>query len=322
MVESVKTALVIGAGGSFGAAAAQALKAHGWQVRGLSRRPAEAALKEPRGIIWLKGDALDRVGIVEAAAGCRLIVHGANPPNYRNWRGLALPMLDNAIAAAQVTGARLVFPGNVYNYGPDAWPLAAEEAPQNPLTVKGRVRVEMEERLKAAALSGVRSILVRAGDFFGPTAGGSAWFGRVMVKAGTRPAAFVYPGPRDIGHDWAYLPDLAEAVARLAEIEESLPAYAPFHFQGHWASGGEMAAAVARALGRDSLPVKSFPWPLLRLARPFVPLFRELAEMRYLWRVPLRLDNRKLADLLGGEPHTPLDQAVAGTLRALGCLPA
>jgi len=43
-------------------------------------------------------------------------------------------------------------------------------------------------------------------------------------------------------------------------------------------------------------------------------------EMRYLWRQPLQLHNRKLVAFLGAEPHTALDEAVDKTLRGLGCV--
>lgn len=46
-----------------------------------------------------------------------------------------------------------------------------------------------------------------------------------------------------------------------------------------------------------------------------------MMEMRYQWRQPLRMDNTRLVGVLGAEPHTPLDEAVAATLRGLGCLP-
>jgi nucleoside-diphosphate-sugar epimerase len=52
-----------------------------------------------------------------------------------------------------------------------------------------------------------------------------------------------------------------------------------------------------------------------------VPLFRELREMRYLWREPLCMDNAKLRSAIGDEPHTPLHEAVRRTLSGLGCLP-
>jgi nucleoside-diphosphate-sugar epimerase len=64
------------------------------------------------------------------------------------------------------------------------------------------------------------------------------------------------------------------------------------------------------------------PWLLMRLLSPFVPLFRELLEMQYLWNVPIRMDNARLKSVLGKEPHTTLDVAVRNTLIGLGCLAA
>jgi nucleoside-diphosphate-sugar epimerase len=54
---------------------------------------------------------------------------------------------------------------------------------------------------------------------------------------------------------------------------------------------------------------------------PFVELFRELLEMRYLQQRPIGLDNAKLVAFLGVEPHTPLDAAIRVTLDDMGCLP-
>jgi nucleoside-diphosphate-sugar epimerase len=62
------------------------------------------------------------------------------------------------------------------------------------------------------------------------------------------------------------------------------------------------------------------PWLAMRLAAPFVPLFRELAEMRYLWEQPLRLSNARLHATIGTEPRTKLDEAVRAMLGAMGCL--
>jgi nucleoside-diphosphate-sugar epimerase len=45
---------------------------------------------------------------------------------------------------------------------------------------------------------------------------------------------------------------------------------------------------------------------------------REMAEMRYLWQQPVRMDNKRLVGWLGSEPHTPLDDAVKATLEGLG----
>jgi nucleoside-diphosphate-sugar epimerase len=83
-------------------------------------------------------------------------VHAVNPPGYRRWAELVLPMMDNTIAAAIAEGATIVLPGTVYNYGPDAFPLIREDAPQRPLTRKGAIRVELERRLQAACCRGAR----------------------------------------------------------------------------------------------------------------------------------------------------------------------
>jgi nucleoside-diphosphate-sugar epimerase len=56
------------------------------------------------------------------------------------------------------------------------------------------------------------------------------------------------------------------------------------------------------------------------LASPIVTTFREMREMRYLWREPVCMNNARLKAVLGDEPHTPLDQAVEATLDGIGCL--
>ena len=315
MTAPTKTVLVLGATGALGAAATKAFLERGWRIKALAREPSSAErLHAGKSIDWIAGDAMKPGDVLAAAHGVDVIFHGANPRGYRNWRGLALPMLDNSIAAAKAVGARLVFPGNVYNFGPDAWPVLNEQSPQRPLTRKGMVRVDMEQRLRAASEDGLRVLILRAGDFFG--AGyAESWLGQVILKGGRAAKAIAWPGRRDAGHAWAYLPDLAETFARLLEREATLPAFALFHFAGQWtASGDEFIAALRRVTGRGDLPVRSFPWPFVYLAAPFVTLMRELLEMRYLWNEPIRLDNSKLVVELGAEPHTPLDEALAASI--------
>lgn len=325
-----RTALVLGATGGFGSAACLALLRHGWQVRALARDPVRAnalaaawsRTQDPvwAQVQWPRGDAMRAEDVRAAAQGTQLIVHAVNPPGYRRWRELALPMLAHSIAAARHSGARLVLPGNVYNFDPSEHPVIDEASPQHPVSRKGQVRVEMEQMLAAASRDGVRSLVLRAGDFLGGH-GPSSWLASAMVKPGRPPRRLVDPSLPGVGHAWAYLPDLAETLARLADIEATLPAFECFHFAGHWLPrGDELAEAVRAASGRPDLPVSRPPWWLMRLASPFVPLLAEVLEMRYLWQRPLQLDNRKLLAALGDEPHTPLVEAVRQSLQGLGCL--
>jgi nucleoside-diphosphate-sugar epimerase len=311
-----KTALILGATGGVGGALTEVLLARGWSIKALTRDPARAAAGRDAAIQWIQGDAMDRDAVVEAANGVSMVVHAVNPPGYRDWDKVVLPMLDNSIAAARAAGARLLLPGTVYNYGPDAFPVLREDSPQQPLTRKGKIRAEMERRLKE---SGVPALVVRAADFFGGRGVGNNWFAQGLVKAGKPVESITRPGRRGLGHAWAYLPDLAET---MAELIERTPAegFQMYHFAGHFdADGTQMAEAIRGAVGKD-LKVKAFPWPLVTLLAPTVVLFREMLEMRYLWREPLRLDNAKLVAVLGREPHTPLDLAVKTTLVELKCL--
>ncbi len=319
MPHPTRIALVIGAAGGIGGETAAALSRHGWAVRGLTRRPQPA---HPQ-IDWIPGDAMNADDVLRAAQGVQLIVHAANPPGYRDWDKLVLPMIDNTIAAAKAVGARIVLPGTIYNYGPDAFPLLGETSPQHPLTRKGAIRAEMEKRLKAAADNGAPVLIMRAGDFFGPRMTGNSNFSSAMIQQGGPVKRILEVADTGIGHAWAYLPDLAEAIARVLDRADKLGGFDVFHFAGHYLATGEMAQAIKTATGNPRLRVWPFPWLLVLALQPFVRLFRELAEMRYLWRTSIALDGRKLAAFLGDAlPATPLDVAVRDSLIGLGCLEA
>ena len=324
MTDQIKVALVLGATGGIGGEVARQLVAEGWHVRALKRGSMQHGTQRD-GITWLSGDAMRRQDVLKAARGCAVIVHAVNPPGYRRWTELVLPMLDNTVEAAIAEHATVVLPGTVYNYGPDTFPLLAEEAPQHPDTCKGAIRVEMERRLQAATERGARAIVVRAGDFFGPKVC-SSWFAQGLLKRGQPVAAVNLPSDHGVGHQWAYVPDVARTMIEFLARRERLGPFARFHMAGHWdPDGAQLGAAIQKVVERrtGATPkLRAFPWWIVRLAAPFVVTLRELLEMRYLWRAPIRMDNARLVAVLGREPHTPLDQAVEAALESLGCLPA
>lgn len=315
-----KTALVLGATGGLGGATMRTLLRHGWNVVAMARRTPELTESGAGGrnhVTWVTGDAMNADDVRRAAEGTCAIVHAVNPPGYRNWRNLVLPMIDNTIAAAQAVGARVVLPGTIYNYGPDAFPELKEESPQHPITQKGQIRVALERRLEAASRARAPALIVRFGDFFGP-APGNNWFSQALVTPGQRLNAITYPGTAGVGHAWAYLPDAAATIACLLDRMDELAPFARFHAAGHWdADGTRMVQTIAQALDRADIKIKALPWRLLRLAGLFQETPREIYEMRYLWETPVKLNNDKLTAFLGQEPHTPLPEAVRTTLRAL-----
>ncbi len=318
MTPNSKVALVLGAQGGIGNEVTRALLRHGWLVRALARNPKKTDLAHPR-LEWARGDAMRRQDVIDAAYGTSVIVHAVNPAKYHNWRGLALPMLDNTIAAAAMFQATVLLPGTIYNYS-DTSPVLDEDTSQVPRTRKGAVRVEMEERLRDVCWDGrVRALIVRAGDFFG-AGGNSSWFSQGVVQRG-QPVRWVFnPGTAEQMHSWAYLPDIAETMVRLLEQRRSLPAFDTYHFKGHWLRNSDLMDAVCQLAGISRRRVLPFPWWAIHAGAPFVELFDEMREMQYLWKTPIELNNKKLLARIDVEPHTPLDQALRATLVGIGCI--
>lgn len=313
MTPASPTVLVLGANGRFGAAAVQAFAAAGWQVLAHARR-APGAL--PPGARHVATPLNEQARLAREARGARVVVHALNP-RYTDWAREAMPLARAGMDLAASLDATFMLPGNVYNFGEPMPALLREDTPQRPSTRKGRIRVAIEAEIEARAAQGLRGVVIRAGDFFG--GGRGSWLDLVVAKS-LRAGRLVYPGPLDVAHAWAYLPDLAQAFVAIA-ARRDLPAFTRLHFAGHAPTGASFLASLERAAESLGLRPASgwrhgrLPWPLLRAGGLVVPMWREIAEMGYLWRVPHVLDGSALERLAGPLAQTPLEIALA---RALG----
>jgi nucleoside-diphosphate-sugar epimerase len=267
------------------------------------------------------GVALDDIDtLVSEAAGACAVVHAVNPP-YTRWSREVLPLARQGMDVAQRLGATFMLPGNVYNFGAQMPAVLLPGTPQHPTSAKGRIRCELEAEMQARAAQGLRSVVIRAGDFFGT--GSGAWLDLVIVKSLAK-GKLVYPGPLDMPHAWAYLPDLARAFVAVAARRGELPPFVQLHFTGHTLTGAQLLSALERAAAALGLaPARGFrhgsmPWGVIRLGGLVVPMWREIAEMAYLWRVPHALDGAALAAAVGALPATPIDDALRAALLDIG----
>ncbi|MFD2184937.1 NAD-dependent epimerase/dehydratase family protein [Rhodoplanes azumiensis] len=303
--------LVLGGAGRLGRTAAEAFRDAGWQVASLVRGSAASRIAPGTELITL--DARDTESVVEAAQGADVVLHALNVP-YTRWEAEAFGLAETAVAAARGAGATLMMPGNIYGYGAGMPPVIDEDTPMRPTSRKGALRVAIEERLRAEAETGLRTIVLRTGDFYGGDAGG--WLDRVVLNHISH-GRLAYPGPLDVVHAWAYLPDVAATYPKLAAVRDALPRFAAFGFAGEALTGDALLTAITTALGR-SFTIDRMQWWMLRLLAPVVPVFRELTDIAYLWTVPHRIDERRLAAAIGTVPHTPFEAALAAALYELG----
>ncbi|MEP5729142.1 MAG: NAD(P)H-binding protein [Sulfitobacter sp.] len=291
--------IVLGAKGRFGRAAVEAFAQSGWEVVAFGRNwSADSTCAQTR----ITGDAFDAQALEAAAQGCDLIVNALNPP-YENWVRDLPKLTQSVLAAARHSGATVLIPGNVYNYGARAPERLAESTEWHPTSRKGRLRVQMEEAYRA---SGVRTIVLRGGDFLEAAQSGN-WFDG-YIAANANKGSTLYPGPLDRVHAWAYLPDMARAAVMLAERRAAFSDFEEFGFDGFTLTGQDLVDQIAQAVGKKQ-KIKALPWFIVRVIGLFQPAMREVFEMRYLWNVAHRLEGTKLAQTLPDFVPTPIEQA-------------
>ncbi len=265
-----QTALILGGRGKIGHHATRAFQNAGWQVLQYDR-------------------AKDDLNTL--AANADVIVNGLNPPAYHDWANTIPAITKQVIAAAKINDATVIIPGNVYNFGktPGTWD---ENTPQLPCSRKGRIRVEMEQSYRA---SGVRTIVLRAGNFLDPKRNGC--IGSLMLFRAISKGKITYAGRHDARQAYCYLPDWARAAVMLAEMRKELAGFEDVPLGGHAFTAVQLQTHLTARLGR---PVKivNFPWWIMTLAAPFWELAREMREMRYLWSVDHQLGTDKLHRLV------------------------
>jgi nucleoside-diphosphate-sugar epimerase len=307
--------LVLGATGSYGGAVAAELLARGHTVRALVRDAAKLALRfgRPANLEVIVGDVQNSDDLARAATGCGVIVHGVNY-SYDKWFPHMETATTNILNVARREKALIVFPGNIYSLGAAGEVPHTETAPHAPTTKKGKLRQWMEDGLRDYAETGGRVLVMRGGDYFGPTvrnglvdpAFENATCGKPMMVLGTM----------TIAHQWAYVPDLARASVDLLARADTLQAYEVIHFDGHTARPQRsFFSEVARQAGSPD-KIRRAPWWLLDLIGLFSPLIREVVEMRYIWNTPVLIEGRRFAELLPDFKVTPLETAIAETLES------
>lgn len=297
------TVLVLGAKGRFGQAAVAAFAAAGWQVIAQARSAFTQPL--PAGVESLIVDALDTRRVIAAVPTAQVIVHALNP-DYARWEQLLPPVTAAVLGIARATGGLLMVPGNVYNFGAHLPPLLHEDTPFVADTPKAGQRIAMENSLAAAAEQGVRSVIIRAGDFIG---GYGTWLDMAITKSVAK-GSVTHMGPDDLTHAWAYLPDLAQVFVRVANQRQHLSGCQRLHYAGITATGRQLHAALEALAGRP-LKAKAMPWHIVKLIALFSPLLRAALPMRYLWQRPHQLCGTRLEPLIGPHPASTLSQALA-----------
>lgn len=295
--------------GQVGTLLAEQLVREGKQVRVAKRAPKGMA----PGIETMAGDALDPAFCLRAAEGARTIYHCMNPPyDTALWSATLPRLMDNLIAAAARTKARLVVLDNVYMLGRPGGRALNEDSPVQPCSGKGEIRARVAETLFAAHKRGdVLATSGRASDFYGPGAVAS-FVGDLYWPAALAGKTVRLPIDPDAVHTYHYTPDVAAGLVTLGCADDDA-------YGRPWMLPCEPAPTLrgltqrfSQQLGRD-IHLAALPTWALKVAGLFMPLVREVMEMRYQWDAPFVIDDSRFRSRFGLQP-TQAEAAASATV--------
>jgi hypothetical protein len=250
--------------------------------------------------------SFDPAAIEAAAPGCSAIVIGGLPEDWRDWA----PVVDAAVEASTATRAPVVhhvgLDGLKVIYGVPLPAVAPKGQAIDEIGPEGRLANLLEDQLQQhAELHGLRVILVRSGDLFGP--GLAQGYGAEMARAVRSGRALPWYGARDLAHAFTYVDDVARLALRMLEVE-GRPPFEVVNVPSHVVTAEEWR----RALGASG--VRGVPHLLVRARALVDPAWKPLAAGLWGWEGSVLLDERPTQALVPDFTPTPLPEAVAASL--------
>lgn len=261
------------------------------------------------GTTAMRGNIADLAFAREVGQRADVIYHVLNPA-YHRWQQELPQLTDGVLTAAQTSGARLVVLDNLYMYGQMHGVAMNELSPEVPCSKKGELRKRMADKLRAAHQAGSAKVsFARASDFIGPGIEQAVLSGRFFdaVKRG-KPGDLL--GDPKLPHALTYIDDVVATLATLGGSDRGdgqtwiVPTLAAMPI-ATWISAFETQLKIK--IRTRVAP----PW-LMAILGVFVPIMRELKEMRYQWTAPYLVDDRKFCSAFNAAP-TPFEQQIAAT---------
>lgn len=306
-----KKALVLGASGGMGYALACELVERGIEVVVFARSKdkLQRLFGDMNGISIVAGDVFDTDQLFEAGKGAEVIFHAVNIP-YPQWYDGLPRLIDNILKSAEINQAGLVYIDNIYAYGRNPGEKVTEETPKRPHTKKGKLRLQMEQKVMEAHRRGVPAIIAHFPDFYGPNAENTILNYTLSSLLSNRSPRFV--GPLDVKREYIYTPDGAKAVVELAMRES---AYGQnWNIPGYGVISGNELIAMARRFTGNRKKVSTVGKTMISFLGLFNPNMREVVEMLYLTEEPVVLSGEKYERLIGPVPKTSYEEGLRKTL--------
>jgi nucleoside-diphosphate-sugar epimerase len=259
---------------------------------------------------YVKMDALKSIEVFEKTKDfTHVYITIGLPYDRKIWKVEWPVIVDNIIQAGEAHGFKTIFFDNVYAYGTLNNPIT-EDHVLSPNSQKGTTRKIVDEKL-ISAMNHQDIMIVRSPDFFGPGATNSVChigFLENMIKE-KQPNFIGSVGKK---HSYAYSKDLARAIVDLALEEDTykqtwhLPCY-------QTGSINEIVEAYNKELSTD-FELKVMSKKSHKLLSIFIPILKELYEMRYQFDEDYSLDFTKFSSRFPKYKLTKFEKAIHTTI--------
>jgi nucleoside-diphosphate-sugar epimerase len=289
---------ILGSTGNIGTALAKELPAYTDQIRLVSRNPQKVNATDQ----LFKADLLIEKEVIEAVKGSEVVYLVAGI-TYKTkiWQEQWPIIMRNVLNACKIEKAKLVFFDNMYCYDPAHVGNLTEKSPINPQSKKGKVRAQIATMLlEEIKQSHIEGMIVRAADFYGPNAKLSFLHESVInrMKAG-KTAQWLYS--KDKKHSFTFIPDAAYATAYLTQHESAWNQVWHLPTSKTYPTGQQVVDILAKHLGTTN-KVAVLPGFMVWILGLFIPILKEIKELRYQLDQDYCFDSTKIEDAYGLKP--------------------
>lgn len=214
--------LVTGAGGFIGGRLSERLVDQGLRVRALVRSADQAARLAARGSEPVWGDLTRPDDLPAAVRGCAVVFHCAawmgQPWSWEAARATNVEGTRFLVEASLRAGAsRFVHVSSIAVYGPTTADPIDEQTPLWPLGPYRATKIGAEAEVAAAQRRGLRTVILRPGQVFGP---GDVRLAGLVLRWLRRGRPLLVAGGRGVCHP-IYIDNLVDALLAAAVADDT-----------------------------------------------------------------------------------------------------
>lgn len=268
---------ILGSGGAIGIPLAKELKKYTNKIRLVSRNPEKVNQSDE----LFSCNLLNKAKTTEAVKGSEIVYLTAGLTYSRQvWKKDWPVIIENVINACLQQNAKLVFFDNVYMYDKFFFSNMTESTPVNPPSEKGKVRAAIAQAiLDASKKKGLKALIARSADFYGPGANASILKIGVIDNFRKNKKAFWQADDSKI-HSLTFTPDAAKAVALLGNTADAYGEVWHLPTNKEKLTGKEFIGLTAKVMDKEPRHY-ILSKGMISFLGLFVPIIKELKEMQY-----------------------------------------